>query len=45
MNNEGESRIESRLRAMLSEFDTGEQQERPVRMDFPLGAHADGGDR
>lgn len=45
MNNVGESRIGSRLSALLSEFDTGEQQEGSVRMDFALGARADGGDR
>ncbi|MBT2269617.1 hypothetical protein [Rhodococcus erythropolis] len=45
MNTMGESRIESRLSALLSEFDPGEQQAGSARMDFALGAHADGRDR
>lgn len=44
MNNVGESRIENRLGAILSEFDIGEHQDGSTRIDFALGAKADGGD-
>lgn len=44
MNNVGESCIEDRLGAALSEFNISEHQDGSMRIDFALGANADGGD-